>query len=72
VEAVRRSVDDANIAAITASHGIEAVVAAMKRHTDAAGVQEYGCGMLWSLAINDANRAAVAVAGGGGSDVAPR
>ena len=39
--------------AITAAGGIERVVAAMAAHAGSAGVQECGCGVLRSLAVND-------------------
>jgi dihydroorotate dehydrogenase len=39
----------------------------MRHHADAAGVQEYGCGALWNLAYNAANK--VTIAGVGGIDV---
>ena len=41
---------DANKAAVAAKGGIEAVVAAMRRHAGVAGVAEYGCAALWNIA----------------------
>ena len=43
---------DENASAAGAAGGIEAVVEAMNRHADNAGVCEQGCGALWSMAIN--------------------
>ncbi len=39
--------------------GIEAVVTAMGRHEENAKVQEEACRALWSLAVNDENRAKI-------------
>ena len=41
-----------NQVAIAAAGGIERVVSAMAGHAGSAGVQERGCGALWSLAVN--------------------
>jgi hypothetical protein len=59
------SVNAANQVAIAGAGGIDVVVAAMRSHTDAAGVQKYGCGALRNLAVNaPANQATIAGAGG--------
>ena len=42
---------EANKAAVAAKGGIEAVVAAMRRHEGVAGVAERGCGALWNIAM---------------------
>ncbi len=39
--------------------GIEAVVTAMGRHAENAKVQEYACGALGNLAVNDENQAKI-------------
>ena len=41
---------EANRAAVAAKGGIEAVVAAMRRHEGVACVAEYGCAALWNIA----------------------
>ena len=42
---------EANKAAVAAKGGIEAVVAAMRRHEGVADVAENGCGALLSIAV---------------------
>ena len=42
---------EANAAAVAAKGGIEAVVAAMRRHAGVADVAERGCGALMSIAV---------------------
>ena len=42
---------DANNAAVAAKGGIEAVVAAMRRHEGVAGVAHNGCSALKSIAV---------------------
>ena len=42
---------DANQAAVAAKGGIEAVVAAMRRHEGVAGVAEQGCWALSNIAV---------------------
>eukprot|EP00276_Gloeochaete_wittrockiana_P020924 CAMPEP_0184349966 /NCGR_PEP_ID=MMETSP1089-20130417/37391_1 /TAXON_ID=38269 ORGANISM="Gloeochaete wittrockiana, Strain SAG46.84" /NCGR_SAMPLE_ID=MMETSP1089 /ASSEMBLY_ACC=CAM_ASM_000445 /LENGTH=57 /DNA_ID=CAMNT_0026682499 /DNA_START=1 /DNA_END=170 /DNA_ORIENTATION=+ len=36
----------------------------MRRHASVAGVQEKGCGALWIIAVNAANKVSIAEAGG--------
>ena len=54
---------DANKAAVAAVGGIEAVVAAMRRHEGVADVAESGCGALLSIAALGGCGAAVCTSG---------
>ena len=58
---------DANKAAVAAKGGIEAVVAAMRRHEGVAGVAEHGCGALWNIAVLGGWSAAVRARAAGGA-----
>ena len=51
-------------AAVASAGGIEAVVRAMGARVESVGVQEYGCGALFNLSVNDSNRAAIGSGGG--------
>ena len=50
-----------NQVAIAAAGGIERVLSAMADHAGSAGVQDYGCGALWNLAVNAGTSWRVAV-----------
>ena len=58
---------EANKAAVAAKGGIEAVVAAMRRHEGVAGVAENGCGALMSIAVLGEWSAAVCARAAGGA-----
>ena len=58
---------EANKAAVAAKGGIEAVVAAMRRHEGVAGVAERGCGALTSIAWLGGWSAAVRARAAGGA-----
>jgi hypothetical protein len=49
-----------NQRAISACHGIEAIVAAMEMHIAVAGVVEQGCSALCNLAFRELNKNALA------------
>ena len=58
---------EANKAAVAAKGGIEAVVAAMRRHEGVAGVAERGCGALNNIAMLGGWSAAVRARAAGGA-----
>jgi hypothetical protein len=58
------SANAANKTAIVAAGGVETVVTAMRRHADAAGVQEEGRAALRKLGTTAANKAAIPRPGG--------
>ena len=58
---------EANKAAVAAKGGIEAVVAAMRRHEGVAGVAERGCGALRIIAMLGGWSAAVRARAAGGA-----
>jgi hypothetical protein len=60
----RRWKDHPRRAAVAAAGGIDAIVAAMRRHASEAGVQEQGVAVLLNLALNDANVGLMVAAGG--------
>ena len=58
------AVNDDNKVSIVAAGGIDTILSTLMNHLSNAYVQEYGCGALKNLAVNDYIRVALTAVGG--------